>query len=107
MGACQGLGKARIGVGILVNIGWWGVPKNVGPQDRSKLKTPMLAEEISAWRPQKPYFRPKNIGFYINFCYFPLFGGPPGGPASGLMLQYAFCAYHHCMPDLLAGMPGR
>ena len=40
MGAWQGLGKARIGVGILVKIGWWGVPQNVGPRDRSKLKTP-------------------------------------------------------------------
>ena len=46
MGAWQGLGKDRIGVGILVNIGWWGVLKNVGPRDRSKLESELIAEEI-------------------------------------------------------------
>ena len=79
MGAWQGLGKARIGVGILVNIGWWGVPKNVGPQDRSKLKTPMLAEEISAWRPQKPYFRQeKTLVFSLILVIFHYLGVPWG-----------------------------
>ena len=66
MGAWQGLGKARIGVGILVNIGWLGVPKNVGPQDRSKWKSAMLAEQISAWRPQKRCFRQKTSVFGLN-----------------------------------------
>ena len=82
MGAWQGLGKARIGVGILVNIGWWGVPKNVGPRDRSKLKTPMLAEEISAWRPPKTLFPVKIHRFlseYLNIFHYS--GVPHWGPS--------------------------
>ena len=85
MGAWQVLGEARIGMGILVNIGWWGVPKNVGPRySRSKLKTPMLAEEISAWRCQKPYFRgeQKTFAFSLIFAIFHYLGVPLGGPAS-------------------------
>ena len=73
MGAWQGLGKFRIGVGILVNIGWWGVPKNVGPRDRSKWKSAMLAEEISVWRPQKTIFLVKKhvclVDFLVIFHY--------------------------------------
>ena len=80
MGAWQGLGTARIGVGILVNIGWWGVPKSTGPQDRSKLTTDDLAEEITAWRPQYPCFWQTN-----KKCLEMIFGlfsiwESPGGP---------------------------
>ena len=86
MGAWQGLGKARIATGIWVNIGWWGVPKNVGPRDRSKLKTPMLAEEISAWRPQKPYFLQKTMFFVLFLVIFHYLGVSPGGGLHGFFL---------------------
>ena len=96
MGAWQGLGKARIGVGILVNIGWWGVPKNVGPQDRSKLKTPMLAEEISAWRPQKPYFRAKTFVFTLILAIFHYLGVPLGGQHPALCYSLQCVSELHC-----------
>ena len=82
MGACSALGKAGIEVGILVNIVWLGVPKNVGPRDCSKLKTATMAEEISAWRWQTIHFW-RNLAFQF-VCNFHFGGSPLGGFSSVL-----------------------
>ncbi len=45
-----------------------------------KWKTATLVGQGLAWEVQKRYFRPKNLGFWVIFCHFPLFGGFPGSP---------------------------
>ena len=67
MGAWPAWGKARIGLEIVVNIGWWGVSKNVFSQDRSKSKTVTMAEEISAWGCQITDLQIRNTDFCL--CY--------------------------------------
>ena len=86
------VGLHRIWMGICRKNGRPGVPKIVGPREGSELKTDRLPEEISAGRCQ---IRPQNLkktSFRTNNDTFPLFGGPPWGPSSWLMLQYAFRA---------------
>ena len=68
MAACSALGKARIWIGMLVNIGWWGFYKMSVPGIAPNLKARPWLDRSRPVESKNPIFGKKTLVFYLYFA---------------------------------------
>ena len=80
MTACQGLGKARIELGILIKIGWWGSPKMSVPGIAPNGKPRPSLDRSGPGESKNAIFGQKLVFFCYVLQFSIIWGFPLGGP---------------------------